>query len=160
MLHQILDRVEFVTYNKYEEELFSAIFVTAYYGMFRVGELVESCHAVKRHNVLSDNEGIVHFIQHSSRVMKPGQIPPIVEIKLKGVKHCPTRLVNKFSKRRVILQTKTNPVQFFVHQDGKVVTKHQVLKVLHKAIHLVSNCEASDFGTHSLRVGRATNLWC
>ncbi len=161
LLTQALDCLHFVTDSKYEHDLFAGIFVTAYYGMFWIGELVESVHAVKACNVLSDDDRTVHLIQHSSKVLKPGQIPPIVEIKPRGTKHCPCRVINLFSLRRQEIGKllPQNPVQFFVHENGTSVTKCQVLRMLRRVLRLVPDCVETDFGAHSFRSGRATDLW-
>ncbi len=161
LLSQALDRLQFVIDDKYELQLFKAIFVTAYYGMFRIGELVESEHAIKLRNVLGDDDRTVHLIQHSSKVMKPGQIPLVVEIKPRGTKYCPCKLLNLFTveRARIGRRLTPNPSQFFVHENGSSVTKCQVLRMLRKVLQVVPDCTETDFGTHSFRSGRATDLW-
>ncbi len=100
MLTPMLRRVGLVVKDDFEKLVFKAIFTTAYFGAFRIGELVGSEHAVKNGNVVSSRTSEkVRILMHSSKMSKPGQLPEVVVIEPApgGAEWCPCDLIQQFS---------------------------------------------------------------
>ncbi len=164
LLLQILKRVDLVVRSDFESHLFKAIFSTAYHGMFRIGELVHSQHALKLANVLQEAEGeAFHCIQHSSKVLRPGQMPPVIVIEpLECLQEfCPCRILFQFAVQRAqVFGIHHQPEsQFFLQENGRKVSKELVLRRVRQCVHLIPNFVATEFGTHSFRSGKATDLF-
>lgn len=75
---------------------------------------------------------------------------------------CPYSALREYSSVRLDTQKfwRVQPNQFFVHKRGEIVKKEQVLRVLRKcsSIHH-GKAGAQEFGTHSFRIGRATDMF-
>ena len=144
-------------YNIYESTLFQALFSVAYFGLFRVSELVAT-------NPLSPNSGIQYpaiKVDTSARkliitlnVFKTNQhgLPIQVKIPCEPSPPCPLEAIQRFLARRPAV---SGP--FFCHADGKPVTRYQFNAVLQKCLYL-TEFSSSHFRTHSFRIGRATDL--
>ncbi len=140
LLIQILKRVDLVARTYFEATLWGALFTLAYHGMFRIGELIESEHALKTCNLLQEDDmKTLHCIQHSSKVLKPGMRPHVVLIHPTGELFCPCKMVNLYSLERAEAQRYwcSIPSHFFVAQNGKRIAKQQVLRVVRKCIALI-----------------------
>lgn len=163
LLHQIMKRLDLVTQNNYEAAMFGALFALAYHGLFRVGELVESEHALHAENMLQAKNGsLIHCFQHSSKVMMEGSFPALVEIAPDpDSEFCPCAMVEHFTAARAEAKRfwARVPRQFFVHRTGVKVTKAQVLNTLWKCVNLIPDFEAQEFGTHSFRSGKASDMF-
>ncbi len=48
---------------------------------------------------------------------------------------------------------------FFIHKDGKSVAESEILRVMRKALSLMHGVENQEYGMHSLRAGKATDLF-
>ena len=81
--------------------LFRAIFATAYYGLFRVGELTLSQHVAKAKDVhVGDNKNKLMIVLHSSKTHSEGDKPQIIKIRSTDNCHqkndaifCPFKLI-------------------------------------------------------------------
>ncbi len=93
LLGQLVKRLDFVTKSDYEAALFKAIFLMAYHGMFRVGELVESEHKLHVKNVMEDEAEQIVCIQHLSKTSKPGDLLVRVVLTPEDTDLCPCRAV-------------------------------------------------------------------
>ncbi len=125
ILNQVLKRVDLVARNYFEVALWGAICSLAYHGIFRIGELVESEHALKSENILLEDDGrTLHCLQHSSKVMRPAQRPPVIVVHPTWTDFCPRKLVNLYSVERARAKQywKIQPQQFFVQATGRRVT--------------------------------------
>ncbi len=162
MLGPLLRRVDLAMKDEFDHLLFGAIIAAAYYGAFRIGELVGSDHAVKIGNVVgSKTSDKVRILLHSSKTHKMGTAPEAILIEPTGEERCPCELLNEYSQRRwtVSQYWKDKPSCFFVHKDGCAVAEFEVLRVMRKALGLIHGVENLDYGTHSLRAGRAMDLF-
>ncbi len=98
LLNQILKRVDLATANDFKASLFKAIFAVAYEGLFRIGELVESEHALKATCVMQAADGEeLNCVQHSSKVLQKGDPPVVVHIPTSAGVFCPCSLMTEFA---------------------------------------------------------------
>ena len=148
--------------------LYQTIFATAYYGLFRVGELTMSPHVIKAKDVhMGRNKRKFLFVLHSSKTHNKGDPPQMVKIAADplekktrkasdGIKPpCPFVLLAHYKKARGPRLSDDEP--FFVHIDHSSVTPWQMRNCL-KIILKEANYNEDLYGTHSLRIGRATSL--
>ena len=150
-------------YNKqiYLETLLKAYFALSYYGLFRVGELATGEHQVKAcdvHTALNKKKILV--ILHSSKTHSKGSIPQKVKItgrletKCKR-NFCPFELTHNYIAIRGDIEDLQEA--FFVLQ-GKLPVSPTLIRGALRDILTNLNLDASLYDTHSLRIGRATDL--
>lgn len=143
-----------VCYNTYEVTLFKALFTVAYFGLFRVSELVvpflaQTDRVVFRSDLsLGDKYAIIKL-----NYFKTNQTGNPVRLKIPADDSsvCPVRALTEFMCRRSHI-----PGPLFVHCDGTPVTRTQFSAVLSKCVHEAHLSNA--YKTHSFRIGRATDL--
>ena len=141
--------------------------VTAYFGMFRVGEIADSPHVMKAADVyIGDNKDKLMFILHSSKTHTKSDKPQIIKIlaqevgrndQIKLHKHniCPFSIIDNYLKIRKPMKSKDEP--FFVFKDKMPVGIAQFRKTLKLALSLAGFDETL-YDTHSLRAGRSCDL--
>lgn len=155
ILHKILNAVPFVCFSKFEAILFSAIFSLAFFGFFRIGELVVHSsnklgHALQSNNIrfIVDINSLEIIIPHSktdqsgkgSVLLIPATYLPV----------CAVKAVRSFINiRPPSLGT------FFCHLSGKPVTRYQFNCVLRKCLNL-AQIDSKWYKSHSFRIGAAT----
>ena len=145
--------------------------------MFRVGELSYSPHVIKARDVhIADNKLKVLIMLYSSKTHGRESLPQKIKIKndntvevvndstIQCMSHSkitrkkllsPIYAINEYSNARGPRNTDTE--QYFVFRDGspvKPIHIRQVLRVIIKKLGL----DAALYDTHSLRIGRATDL--
>lgn len=123
-----------VCYDNYEVKLFSSIFILAYFGLFRISELVT---VGKYHlgNALHIND--VSFLESSTYIVirlrnfKTNQRgkPVLLKIPEQLTSPCPVRALSEFLFVRPKLQ---GPL--FCHKDSSAVTRSEFSAVLAKSI--------------------------
>ena len=148
--------------------LYRALFATAYYGLFRVGELTISQHVVKVADVhIGINKKKLLFVLRSSKTHGLNVKPQMVKIsstancnstvQKDGMKHyCPFVLLQDYITVRKGMKSKSEP--FFVFFDRTPVTANHFRKLLKATIKAVGLNEAL-YSCHSLRGGRAVDLF-
>ena len=148
----------------YLQKLFKALFMTAYFGMFRVGELTLSNHNIKAKDVhIGENKDKMLFILHTSKTHGRGDKPQSVKIlaksrgkKSKGIEICPFRILKEYIHVCKGFISETEP--FFIYRDWSPVTANSFRGTLRKILtsldfnELLYNC-------HSFRIGRSQDLW-
>lgn len=145
-----------VCYDDYEVKLFYSLFILAYFGLFRVSELV----AVGKYqfeNALNFND--VSFVENKYVVIRLRHFktnqrgkPVFLKLPRQSGSLCPVQSLTEFLSVRPRVQS-----QLFCHRDGSVVTRTQFSAVLSKAIKQ-SPFSAVMYKSHSFRIGRATDL--
>ncbi len=101
LLDQVLLRIELVTTSAFETSLFLFIFTLAYHGMFQISELVKSEHILKVRNVLqAENSSWLRCIQHSSKTMRPGDMPQVIDIYPESDPFCPCVMAERYTRLR------------------------------------------------------------
>ena len=172
MICMILQRTKsrFEKLNQpYLSLLFQTIFITAYFGLFRISELThtDSGHAVCTKDVqVGTNKSKFMFILRSSKTHDRSSRPQIV--KIAGKKNnkdvgqgqqlkllCPYKLLRKYSKARK--PCGLDHEQFFVHSDGSPVTAAQVRVCLKESLK-EAGFNSALYSFHSIRAGRAGDL--
>lgn len=145
-----------VCFDSYEVKLFHSLFTLAYFGMFRVGELVNTNKHQQGNALLNED---VQITRDSSIIIrlnlfKTNQRGKPVYLKVPSdVGYiCPVKAIKEFMAVRPNIRG-----SLFCHSDGSVVTRTQFSAVLAKAINKTRFLRAQ-YRTHSFRIGRATDL--
>ena len=152
----------------YLSTMYKAIFLDAYYGLLRIGELTKSQHVIKLRNVhVAQNDERILFILYSSKTHSIRNRPQKI------------RLDTRKNRKRIERQSQFCPVQatkdylviranncqklpketdqFFVFSNGMVVQAHHVRNTLRKVLKRL-DLNPKLYDTHSFRIGRATDL--
>ena len=145
----------------YLEILYKTIFLVAYYGLFRIGELTTGSHPVKAANVhIAQNKKKMLFILYSSKTH--GRESRAQRIKISAADQtdlktffCPFSISREYASLRGSYISEDDP--FFVYSDHSPVRPDQVRRVLKKVLEAV-NLPAKCFSFHSLRIGRSSDL--
>lgn len=156
ILTEIIAALPSVCYNEFEAKVFKAIFSMAYFGLFRISELVAttlsgSSNQIKRKDVaITTNE---QFMSVTLRIHKTSQHGPPITLKLPREKThpCPVLAMLEY------LSLKPAGTSAFSHSNGLPVTRQQVTAVLNKCLTRAGH-STQNFKTHSFRIGRATDL--
>ena len=143
--------------------LYTTIFVTAYYGLFRIGELMKGDHTIKVVDVqIGHNKRKLLFILRSSKTHGKYSHPQQVKITSNSKKHGsrrdpidPFHLLRKYSEARRSCINESEP--FFIFRDRTPVTPAQTRGVLHMALK-DAKYNPNLYCFHMLRAGRAVDL--
>ena len=169
LLKLILSKVDtvFKELQPYLTILYKAILVTAYFGLFRIGEVCESIHVIKAKDVhIGRNKKKMMFILHTSKTHWLDVKPQIVKINsmqkdsakgndLEANKICPFSILSTYLQLRP--KRKTDFEQFFVFRDRTSVSPSHMRSILKKLI-IDLGLNESYYGFQSLRGGRASDL--
>ena len=133
--------------------LYSAIFITAYFGLFRIGELSQSQHVVKAKDVhIGRNKCKLMFLLHTSKTHGRGSKPQIIKISssqydptgeqlidvMDRCHHlldeflCPYQALRNYMSVRKLW--KSDSEQFFIFSDCSPVTPSHFRAVLKQLI--------------------------
>ena len=186
LLHQILNKCErFFLHNNnqpYLSCLYRALFITAYYGMLRIGEVTSGDHPVKAVDVHAGiNKRKLLLILRTLKTH--GLVDRPQEIKITGslvgdqgrtnfkkkneqqvekypavnaLTLCPFTIVNEFIAKHPTCR-KPFGEPFFIFVDCSAVTPSQARLVLQKMLHAIG-LNKNVYSFHGLRAGRATDL--
>ena len=147
--------------QEYLEKLYKALFTTAYYGLFRVGELTCSEHAVKARDVhIAMNKQKLLFILRSSKTHGSYMKPQRIKISSQPTKSetpvfCPYQALRDYIELRPGYRHDNE--QFFIFRDSNAVKPENMRSVLHKML-LKCGLQPSSYNTHSFRSGRCVDL--
>lgn len=147
-----------VCYNAYETKLFQALFKIAYFGLFRVSELVgTSVTSFSRQIQVQDvavlpDLSAVTICMFRFKTNQRGS-PVTLRIPKEGDSQlCPVRALPSF-----LLVRYCQPGPLFCHANGRPVTLQQFTAVLKKCIQFTT-FNYKFYKSHSFRIGRATDL--
>ena len=147
----------------YLEIMYKAIFVLGYYGLMRIGEMTESPHVLKAKDVfIGTNKRKLLLVLHSSKTHVSGT----QEIKIVANKDektgsyrkrhfCPMAIIDIYNKAQGPYLERNE--QFFIFRDRSPVKPVHVATVLKQAITQLE-LDSRLYGTHSLRIGRSSDL--
>ena len=154
----------------YLASLYSALFSTAYFGLFRVGEITKNPHTVKAVDVhIAENKKKLLFVLRSSKTHNLGDLPQMIKItslesnssslqtescgclKLS----CSYDILHHYIELREGIQNVNEP--FFIFRDSTAVNSHQLCKTL-KIILDLSGFDSSKYSSHSFHVGHCCDL--
>ena len=156
MLKEICKLLPTICHDAYEYQLFKAMFCLAYFGLFRVGELVSTKGQV---NMLQSRDVTLdipnkHVLISMSRFKTNQRGNPVI-LKLPCERDGSICPVHSLQKYLFYKSSQTGPL--FIHSNGAVATRYQFAAVLKKCIDR-SQYNHSNVKTHSFRIGRATQL--
>lgn len=177
LLNRILDEVKKIPRVRdqpYLIALYRAMFVSAYYGLMRVGEITNSKHVVKSRDAhVARNKTKVQFRLWTAKNLKRGQWPD--DIKIDGLhdcrrcfptmvksagrsknseSYCPVCIIKKYNALRERTQ---GCKQFFIFRSGIAVGAHNFRTVLKEALKRIG-VDNSVYNCHSFRHGRCCDL--
>ena len=147
--------------------MYKALFCTANYGLFRIGELTSSPHAVSVTNVhIATNKNKIMFLLYTSKTHDRSSKPQIIKVnahekqkKQGGGQErectCPFTALKEFLtiRKKYKLQTE----QFFIFQDKSPVLLQYFRMMLHKLLKF-NKFDHKRYNSSSFRVGRVTDL--
>uniref|UniRef100_A0ABM5GIN9 Uncharacterized protein isoform X1 n=1 Tax=Pogona vitticeps TaxID=103695 RepID=A0ABM5GIN9_9SAUR len=155
ILGHLCDLWRLLCKDRYEESLFRAAALMAFFGALRISELVAlGKRDVSRRALQLDDvtvrDGQVRIRLRSSKTDQHGNGCMVILGRCSIVKICPVRAVGDFGVLRG-----DDKGYFFQHRDGTPLTKYQFWSLTDMALERlgVSNLR---FGTHSFRIGAAS----
>ena len=142
---------------------YRAIFALAYYGLFRIGELVKGDHPAKAKDVhIATNKKKILIVLHSSKTHGKHSRPQKIKISADSPLHsqqkkwfCPFELAINYMRLRG--DYKSLHDQFFVFRDNTPISAANTRKIFKITLSNL-NLNVKHFDFHSLRVGRASEL--
>lgn len=139
--------------SAYEVLLFKAAFTLAFFGAFRISELVASSgkavDGLRFHDVEVAAEGLVCWLRRS-KTDQLGRGRKVVLFRLQDSEVCPVRCLEEFFAVR-----QRDGVGLLIHRDGRSLSRYQFLAVFRKCLRSMGLSER-EFCTHSFRIGAAT----
>ena len=163
LLDVLLNKLEdiFLKRNQnYLLALYQCLFILAYYGLMRIGELAKGSHPVRAKDIhCGKNKRKVLIILFTSKThgleSYPQQIRIWADFELRNITYCPFKITSEFSNLRGGYMHDFE--QFFIFQDRSPVLPAHVRSILRKALNR-AGLDSSLYDTHSFRIGRATDL--
>ena len=150
----------------YLEMLYKALYALGYYGLLRVGELTDSRHVLKACNVhMARNKKKILLVLYSSKTHDKADIPQRIKItantdeKTGNYRHrhfCPFSLLDQFLRVRGNYDSEQEPL--FIFRDKSKVSGENARKILRELL-ITLNINHMYYDMHSLRIGRATDLF-
>ena len=150
------------TPQPYLEALYIAMLCTAYFRLFRIGEITASEHVLKMNNVqIGENKDKLKFVLETSKTHGKDSMPQIVK-KIATSNASQPHLLFLFNTIQNYLnlrkQKKLGSEPFFVFTDRSPVTAYPYRRMLKKLLKL-SGFNEKFYDTHSTRAGRAIDLY-
>ena len=145
--------------------LYRAVFTTAYYGLFRRGELTASPHSILAQNVhIGVNKNKLLVLLESSKTHCKGD--PLKFIKINSTpmnkfannhsnKYCPFIILKSYIKARP--QSRHTNEEFFVFSDNSPLKADTLRSVLWKTLSNIG-LQANLYNIHSYRIRRCADL--
>lgn len=156
VLMAISSVIQVTCYNEYESKLFRSLFTMAYFGLFRVSELVAASNALVGTALKSENIQIdQNYVVITLNKFKTNQRGDVVTLKLPSESNtaiCPVHAADEFDQ----LRPKHCPI-FFSHANGTPVTRQQFSAVLAQCLRKTVYV-SGHYRSHSFRIGRASDL--
>ena len=151
----------------YLRKLYAALYLTAYYGLFRVGELATGDHPILAQNVhIATNKNKLLFYLETSKTHGKDKEPQMVKItavqqkntidsKQKDNDYCPFLALRSFLKVRPGFYSEQEA--FFVFRDQWPIKPEQFRITLKKALQR-AGLQDNLYNGHSFRAGRSIDL--
>ena len=141
-------------------KLYQCLFLLAYYGLLRIGEMATGTHPIKAKDMhVGKNKRKIMAILFSSKThgvhSSPQEIRIWADHELSHVKFCPFAIAQDFGRLRGGYTSDDDP--FFVFQDGTAVKPVNVRGILRKMLKKMG-LNSKLYDTHSFRIGRASDL--
>ena len=155
----------------YLASLYSALFMAGYFGLLRVGELTGGEHPILAGDVhIGENKDKILFILRTSKTHWKDSTLQLVKIASRRASsnfeqkdrkldelttYCPFKLIKGYISMRPNITSHSQ--QFFVFSDGTPVRPRHMRNAL-KLLLVKCGFNSKLYGTHSLRIGRASDL--
>lgn len=156
LLGLICDHLRAECSSPYEVVLFRAAFTLAFFGAFRISELVSQSRStlggLLRADVEISEEGLSCLLRRSKTDVV-GKGRRIVLLRLLGSELCPVHCVESLLAVRP-----SSAAVLLVHQDGRSLSRYQFLAVFRQCLQALG-LVAKDYSTHSFRIGAATQAY-
>lgn len=153
VLGSIIEKLGEVCSSEYEITLFKVAFVLAFFGAFRISELVSPAKTVPGglgwQEVQLERAGLTLVINRS-KTDQAGRGRVVRVYPIQGSCLCPVGMVEKFLQVRPALQG-----PFLMHLDGSFLSRFQFITVFRRCLRSVG-LRDKDFASHSFRIGAAT----
>ena len=164
--HAMLERILQKTMEKFSDQpylqsLYCALFATAYYRLFRVGELTSGSHPVQVRNIkIETNKDKILFVLLSSKTHGEWTRPQTIKIsalsrKIRNQQFCPFQLLCNFLRRRPKYRNKKEP--FFVFSDNSPVKPVHMRNTLKEILQL-AGFDKELYNCQSFRIGHASQM--
>ena len=169
MLEVLLEEMKkLLDEQPYLEKMYSALFMTTYFGLFRIGEVTLGPHGMKAKDInIATNKRKLMIVLHSSKTHSQGNHPQVIKVSAENSTqvHISQRLHHTcpFATLREFITVhkgfdKINE-QFFVFRDGSPVTPSHMQDML-KLLLIKTGFNDSVYTVHGIRGGRAYDLLC
>jgi len=159
ILVKLIGGLSNVTVSLYEVSLYRTVFIIAYFGFLRLGEIVADsgkrlAGGLRAQDVSVLRTGGQGVVVINLRHTKTSQYGPPQIVRLQAVPGnplCPVQAVRKYMAIRP-----QAAVSFFCHFDGSYLTRHQLQSTLRKATTAIG-LDSRYYTSHSFRIGAATS---
>ena len=146
----------------YLEILYKAMFLLAFYGLFRVGEIAQGDHVIKAKNIhIGQNKNKTLVVLYSSKTHAKESQPQKVKICALENKEKSKRFFCPFKALRAYAQIQGayhhSNEQFFIFADRSPVTPVQIRTVLKDLIKRIG-LDNQLYDMHSLQIGMASQM--
>ena len=156
LLEDCITKIPLLLLNHYDSVLLESLLLTCYYGCLRIGE---TCLSGNLNNVLkAANTEFITFrgqtvFKFSLEQFKHSREPATLAFaENPRARFCPIRALRKYASLRP-----NRAITFFARQDTSSVKRVFVASNLDKLTKIIG-LDSSNYTTHSLRAGRATDL--
>ena len=142
----------------YLKVMYTAGFIMGYYGMMRIGEITNSEHVAKAKDVhRAEQRNKILIVLYSSKTHGVEARPQEIKITPdnRNENFCPVEQMNKYLDIRPPYRSDSE--QFLVFRDNSPVQPFHIRKLLKEMIREL-NLNPDLYDTHSLRIGRATDM--
>lgn len=152
LLHDLLDVLQSVCFSEYEVGLFRCVFLFAFYGAFRVGELVAPSLRTQATLLFQDvqvSPDLVRVWLSRSKTDTSGQGKEVF-LRSSGARYCPVAGTLLYLNLRPQSQ-----LSFFLHCDGVPLSRFQFVSVFRRGLDRLG-VQSASYASHSFRIGAAT----
>ncbi|XP_075065752.1 uncharacterized protein LOC142152726 [Mixophyes fleayi] len=154
ILDQLIGTLGWIAVDEYEKTLFSVAFSMAFFGAFRVSELVAKSRGHQESGLQAEHVslcgGVVSCKIIRSKTDQSGRGAWVQLHRQPNSNICPVNLVSRFMNMRPQARL------FLCHHNGMPLTKYQFSAIMKKSLQSL-NIDSSMYGTHSFRIGAATS---
>ena len=164
MMRVLLDKNDIIYDEKsqqpYLRVLYKALFISAYYGLLRVGEMTSGTHPILARDVhIADNKNKILFVLRTSKTHWMDNKPQFVKISgsaSRSETYCPFIILREYLKYR--LKYADNTESFFIFSDRSVVTPNHIRRLMRITVEMC-NLDPRLYSVHSFRIGHSVDLW-
>ena len=156
ILGKIMGATSLICSSYYEMSLFKCIFSLAFFGLFRIGELVCDNKWLPLIKVLhlkdiAFKENDIKVTVRFSKTDQTGKSSSAILKGKKGSLLCPVQATKNYIAKRGV-----HAGPLFCHSDGSFLSRYQFNKVLELTLQFCK-IDTSNIKSHSFRIGGATN---